>query len=253
MRVPPLVTQHLPDLRPTAQNKMYNAFIQSQNFGGRQIARTLAPRSPEATRANQAAARALLDGVTLETARLGGPDGAFTALVGWCDPADMVKFLGSYRWERQGVLDRALGFLRGELGDPEIERWLMVWPMLATPSDAFRTWTAGEHEITVIERFRHESGRFNVYTTSDHVTAAQMIAKHERLEAATADTARLAEHDGTAVALMYAVKAHPREDVTIGFSLFPPENHIVDRIRWGVRVQDAKDEPIVEGDQTAAI
>ena len=246
MQVPPLVTQHLPDLRPTAQNKMYNAFIQSQNFGGKQIARTLAPKAKDATLANQAAARALLSGVDLDTARLGATDGAFTGLVGCCDPATMVDFLDSYRWERPGIMDRALGFLRGELGDPEIQRWLLIWPMLATASDAFKTWTAGPHEITVIQRFRHDSGRFNVYTTSDHVTGAQMIAKHEQLDVATPDTARLAESNGTAVALMYAVKANPREEVTIGFAAFPPDNHIVDKTRWGVRVKDASDEPIVE-------
>ena len=46
LQVPPLVTQHLPELPPTATNKMWNADLLSENFGGKQIARRSPPPTP---------------------------------------------------------------------------------------------------------------------------------------------------------------------------------------------------------------
>jgi hypothetical protein len=252
MQVPPLVTQRFPEIRPTATNKMYNAFIRSQNFGGEAIARTLAPTNPDLVAHNQEAARELLRSVRLEPAMLGPASDPERTLAGTADSGSMIRFLEAYRFSRPGVLERVLGFLRGELGDPEIDRWLLVWPQLVT-AGSFGTWAAGEHGITVIERGRNpETGRFGAYTVPGHMRVMRTLALGEGLDGATPDTIRLASGGGVGVALMYAVKWVAPEDVTIGFALLPPRNGIEEKTRWGVRVRDLEDEPIVSASQLDA-
>ena len=71
LQVPLLVTQHLPALKPTAPNKMWNADLISENFGETQVARTLAPTSAAATRRNGKLSQALVANTTLVEQELG--------------------------------------------------------------------------------------------------------------------------------------------------------------------------------------
>ena len=244
MQVPPLVTQHLADLAPTAKNKMYNAVIQSENFGGRAIAPTLAPTEHNDVEENQKAATALFKDVDLDVPILGSTDESFAALAGVVTPTAMLEFLETYRWSRPGVIQRQINFLRGELGDPEIDRWVAMWPLLGG-AGAAGTWPLHGHEVTVIERFRYDNGRFSVYTDPAHVRAARAIALLEDLEGTTAETEALAG-PRTAAALLYAVRGPGEKERSIGFYLVPPTNAIEDKIKWGVRAADRPDEPIVE-------
>jgi hypothetical protein len=244
MQVPPLVTQHMPDLAPTAKNKMWNAVIQSENFGGRAVAPTLAPKDRGMVRDNHEMARELMADIDIEAPILGESGETFSSLSGECSPKEMLKFLEAYKWSRPGVIQRQIGFLKGHLGDPEIERWLVVWPLLEKVGEA-GTWPLRGHAVTVIERFRYDNGRFSVYTTPAHVRAAKAIALREDLENTTAETQERAR-PGTAVALFYAVKGPKEREATVGFYLLPPANAIEDRIKWGVLVKDAEDEPIVD-------
>ena len=102
--------------------------------------------------------------------------------------------------------------------------------------------------VEVVERFRHDTGRFGAYTTPQHVRAARAIVLGENLENTTAQTQALAI-SGTGVALFYAAKAAHDHDVSIGFYLLPPRNSIEEKIRWGVLVEEEKDSPIVNAPQ----
>ena len=249
LRVPPLVSQHLPTLRPTAPNKMYNATIRSENFGGRQIAPTLAPESATDTAHNEGLCRDLVSGISLANMRLGPSGNSFGALVGEVAPDRMLTFLEGYRWSRPGVLSRGLSFLGREMGDPRIATWSLVFPLLAEEGEAGSWPLNGGERVSVIERYRDpDTARFNVYTASVHVDAARAIAVGKALSVMTAETQALAEPDGRAAALMYAVKAlgRPNDPVTIGFALFPPPNEIPEKVRWGVNDPARRDEPIVE-------
>ncbi len=77
------------------------------------------------------------------------------------------------------------------------------------------------------------------------MNAARAIVLGENLENTTAATRNRAAAR-TGVALFYAVKGQHDRDMTIGFYLLPPLNKIKDKIKWGVRVKDAADQPIVE-------
>lgn len=248
MRVPPLVSQHNPDLPPAARNRMFNAVIQSENYGGKSIAPTLAPRADADVQANQASVRKLMDGVELDAPILGVEDDEFPSLAGTCTPGAMNAFLRDYRWSKPGVLHRQINFLEGQLGDPEIARWLVIWPRL-TGSGKWGDWKIQHgREVAVVERFRHDTGRFGAYTTPQHVRAARAIVLGENLENTTAQTQALAI-SGTGVALFYAAKAAHDHDVSIGFYLLPPRNSIEEKIRWGVLVEEEKDSPIVNAPQ----
>ena len=59
-QVPPLVLQHLPYVTPTSPNKMFNARIASQDFGGSWTEKTSAPTRATDQRVNRQLATALL-------------------------------------------------------------------------------------------------------------------------------------------------------------------------------------------------
>jgi hypothetical protein len=247
MRVPPIVTQHMPDLPVTAKNKRWNAVILSENFGGKAIAPTLATKERRETISNQQLAQELMADAAITAPILGCVDEAFSSLVGKIAPAAMIKFLSRYHWSKPGVLQRQIGFFDHGLGDPEIDRWLVVWPLL-TEVGEHGVWPFGRHEVTVIERSRNANGRFGVYTTPAQVRAAKAIVLGENLANTTPDTNALAQ-PRTGLGLFYAVKSPQDREVTIGFYLLPPPNEIEEKIKWGILVEDKEDEPIVTIEQ----
>ena len=243
--VPPLVTQRVGDLKPSAPNRMFNARQLSANFGGKAINPTLAPTQRAKVERNQTAVRQLFHDVGFVRARIGQEVGGFDALIGTLEPAALISFVETYRFSKENLLDRQLSFLRRELGDPGIDRWVAAWPLLANDS---KTWELDERtHPTIIERFRHaDTGRFNIYTGSDHVEAARIICGVRSSEGITAQTrSLLAPRTGSA--LFYAVKerGNPRSDVTIGFALYPPRNQLREVTRWGVIVEERPNDPIV--------
>ena len=244
--VAPLVGQRLPDLKPTAANKMFNAVQRSANFGGKAIAPTLAPTSKAAIVGNMNAARELFDRVPLTSATLGDGRSDFSAVVGELTPPSMVEFLEAYRFSKAQVLAKQIAFLRGELGDPSIERWIAIWPMLSQPLNG--TWPLAEGcEPTVIKRLRFESGRFNVYTGSDHVSVARIVNGLAEGSEATPDTIAL-RTPRTATALMYAVRDRDGQSgpVSIGFALYPPKNEITGGTKWGLVDPKRPDDAVIE-------
>ena len=129
----------------------------------------------------------------------------------------------------------------------------MIWPLLVKAGE-LGTWSIDGHEVSIIDRFRHENGRFGVYTTPAHMRAAKAIVLGEKLDTTTPDTQKLSMPK-TGVALFYAAMGRQDRDVTIGFALLPPPNGIEEKIKWGVLVEATPDEPIVDAppDEQASV
>ena len=237
MDVPPLVTQRFPDIRPTAPNRMFNAVQVSANFGGKAINPTLAPTQETTKADNRKLTRALFAEAVFEPVLLGDTE-SFRALCTRVDPVQLVHYLERYRFSRPNLMERQLAFLRGDLGDPGIERWTVIWPLLGEAVNG--DWPLRDDvQITVIERYRFESGRFNVYTGSNHVAGAKLINGTAEDDQATKDTRRLRTAK-TGAGLFYAVRSPGEQSVTVGFALYPPRNGLRAKTRWGLRRLSAR-------------
>jgi hypothetical protein len=254
MQVPPLVSQHMREMPPAAGNKRFNAVIQSENFGGKPVASTLAPRKKLDVKKNQQITLDLMKKTEIKACILGLSNEPFSALIGTVSSGSMLEFLQAYRWSKQGILYRPVNFLKGQLGDPEIDQWLVIWPLLSGERK-LGSWAINETEsVSVVYRYRNDSDRFLAYTTPQHVRAAKAIALGENLGNATPQTQEYAQ-PRTGVALFYAVKGKEAggefdAEVSIGFYLLAPPNSIDEKIKWGVIMKDQPNSPIVEVEES---
>jgi hypothetical protein len=255
-QVPPLVPSHL--LMPTSKNKMFNAIVEFQNFGGQQSQATVAPTDFRDVIFNIHLMENLLKGATLTKSRFGvrfeseKEEAAF--IFGRLKPSDVQQFIANYQWsENRRPLERLNEFLVGKKGDPEINSWLFIAPQLETERNS---WKYKNLSFKIISRQRVGlSGRYQVYSDPKHVDIAEFFTEVKSGEPLNDETKRLqVPHQG--VFLFYPVRA-PNDDskkdtngveqyITMGFSIFCPKNNIPIQIRWGVRNKEEPDAIVVD-------
>ena len=243
--IPPLVPSHLTALRPTAKNKMYNAYITFKNFGGDWSEPTLAPKERIDAEINQGSAAKLLSTTAWNEYHFSGAkkdkDGNLdscdvTAFCGLVKNVDMVDFLKSYRWrDQRPVLHHENEFIGGSEGDPVIDDWLVMVPKVA---DVRGTWpnekTAGIPLVPVQKRTKIGE-RFKVYTTSSHRAVAEYISCTSGVFQPTDKTADTLRNPRRAVMLFYPVNDGVDSFVSIGFALKFPNNSISRKIMYSVK------------------
>ena len=242
-QVPPLVANSNPQLQPTAPYKRFNAYIKSENFGGRWIQRTLCPDIDKDMKSNLDLFESVIAGHPLSHGALGIEGKAsFDALHTVIEPDAVRSIMKSYRWSPPNVtslLTQQLEFLTGEYGDPEVDDCLLMLPLLQKSQRD--PWIVSSHSVTTIERSRvGEAGRFKVFGEPRHREVAEAIARrtgHLKLSA----SCRALSKARRAVMLLYAVyqqvKDYPEEDKypTMGFELFFPENGLPKRAHFARR------------------
>ena len=236
--IPPLVPSHL--LRPTAANKMYNAKVESENFGGRWCDKTNAPTKKTDIHHNSAAMKRLLDGAGPRDERfvvsVDGTQRDFSALIAFLQPKAVIAFLEEYRWsgDNPHLVARHVDFLRGKHGDTEITEWLLLAPQ--RQGSAPREWAAHGVSFAVRHRARvtPEADRYGVYTEPAHKDVAEYLCgladgvRPSRATASLRDPRR-------AILLFYPVLDEDEEkEINIGFSLLFPTNTIPTSIRFTV-------------------
>lgn len=140
-QVPPLVSQHLPWLKPTARNKMWNARIDEKGSGGRAVDLYQLPEraSPDRPWNLKHVAGPVLgqldDEVTLLFDLGGGETGDVLARVGRLDNEELLDLLrpnGGYRWhsEYQPIWGPTYRFMQKMSASGQITGWHVVWPQL---------------------------------------------------------------------------------------------------------------------------
>ncbi len=257
--VPPLVPQHLRLLRPTQNNKMFNAIIDRQNFSEDYLEPTMAPAasSKEAGR-NLRRAADLLGRLGLTTVSLGVDGASFKALIGKATPEDVASFLADYEFsEKNDRIVRLVRFLRKEdgQGSPEIDQWLVMVPQIAS---TVGQWRVGGLDLAVAKRARigGEDTRFGVYSDPKHRQVGLFLAGiappmpqppviPSPQWQPVGDTLNW-RAPRTAVLLVYPVKQQQTDQVTIGFAAIIPRNSIQTPIVFSVRVA-AKPNAVVVG------
>lgn len=248
-QVPPLVPSHM--LQPSARNKMYNATLVFVNFGGEHKERTVASTLPKIKESNERLMAGLLVKAGLQTGEIESSGfTAFRATAGIVSNADMISFLGGYRYgpadedQREIMLIRE--FLSGVHGNPEIDDWAVIAPRLKNEDNGKPWMVKGVGAFEVRKRSRSET-RYSVFTEPDHVKAAMVICGLISDVPSNEFTRKLAGKR-RGVMLFYPVLAAGETGIpTIGFSLDFPRNGIGRKVRYGVKVPDRPADVVVDG------
>jgi Z1 domain len=140
-QVPPVVSQHLPYLRPTGRTKMFNARITSTgDAGSLKDYYGLPPRKDaQAKEANYQLLLPLLKAArerktfTASRRRPEDPVTTFEALVGVVPAEDFVYAIGGMDWHpdyREKVLQPTLRFYQKLIEDGRLDHVVVIWPQL---------------------------------------------------------------------------------------------------------------------------
>lgn len=150
--VPPLVTQHLTWLAPTAANKRYNAVVTERGDGGRlKDLNALPEQNDKTNRTNFAAVRPLIEAATESAKFLTDAGNEYSACYGIVSAAELIKALEQTDF---GIFDvePQLQFLRKASTDGRITDWVVLLPELSDGKPV----TVDGLPLTVMKRNRRE-------------------------------------------------------------------------------------------------
>ncbi|PJE12251.1 MAG: hypothetical protein CK428_12960 [Mycobacterium sp.] len=256
-QIPPLVSQHLPWLRPTARVKMWNAVIDSKaTAGGIQDRYGLPPQGALENKENllqvglpliQAAAK----DVVLPYQLPGGQSGEVPVKLGVISADQFMELFAKVKWhdEYDEVIRPFSKFLEVATDNGRIKEWVIVWPQ---PKKSIGTLTAPSvGSLPVIKRNRRSGGRIDfVGSDRKHSSAVLPFARGEALGG-------LQAAEGRGVLLIYLVDDREpgstapltENNVVQLLSMAVPKSatpHKRDLIKWTVRVKAKEDEASVE-------
>ncbi|MFD6548236.1 Z1 domain-containing protein [Streptomyces sp. NPDC058398] len=213
MEVPPLVAQHLPWIRPSARNKMFNAELVEIRSPGRPIEPASYPVNNAVLKRNTERWRPLLNSLSSSPTTFSNPpDGSssltrtFEALTGTVSHGELVSALSQLEWEREGHFDPHLTYLRQLDGTlAKVDEWLVVSPRLAA-STRVEASVLGSLPLSLVRRTR-QTGKisFGRIASVEHRTAAQRLidAASSSPKAPTGHSAGISATTG--VLLLYPV------------------------------------------------
>jgi Z1 domain len=185
-QIPPLVSQHLPWLRPTARSKMWNAVIDQKGVGGRASDLYNVPPQEDVddkVHNFEAVGLPLLHATTRETSLLGEDGRSFRARVGTLPASDLMKLLArdeGIRWhpDYERHFDPIRRSLEIRTAAGKITDWVVVWPQVSrhpfTRLDQF------EYEVPIVQRSRRSGRTDFVGSDSKHRYAVERIAGLQR-------------------------------------------------------------------------
>jgi hypothetical protein len=229
-QVPPIVSQHLPYLRPTAPNKMFNAEVHTMGDSGRLRDYYGLPRRSRVAekKANFELFVPLLKTVTKRrefvSSRSKPEDKArpFEALTGVIAADQFVEMLAKLKWHPDylKVADPMVRFWQSLSANGALDDLVIVWPLL-TKSVVTRQ-LPGLGDRQVVTRSRRAEPRIDfVGSDSKHRDPLERIAG---AKTATADPAADSLRDpagkrGSILVYVAADRADAGEDVSLASSL----------------------------------
>ena len=256
-QVPPLVPSHM--LPPTSRNKMYNAVLEFENFGGRWFESTVAPDSGDDLIENQQLMKALLESTSLKKLPIflsrDGKEESFEALSGPLQSAKVIAFLDGYRWlpDFPSTLARVLEFLNGKGGNPNIDSWLLLAPQPKTPKGD--PWVVASSSFAIRTRNRVGTGlRYAAYSEPSHRAAAERLANLN--EGSLGHAADQKRNKRQGIVLFYPVLSSEERaehaTPTMAFALLFPANSIPNKVTYKVRNKNRPDDIVVPVNQRHA-
>jgi hypothetical protein len=257
--VPPLVTQHLPWLRPAAPNKMFNAQLVERRSPGRSIEPSGYPLAKDDLKHNTGALMPLIRSAD-KTMRFAYKHGdrmiPYDALVGEADHKSVISALAQMRWQAADHFAPDLRWLSG-LRPEEVDRWIVMLPQHAGKGP--RATVDGHGPLSVFRRQRRTDRGpvFGYISDPKHrATALRIAGATESFGDPHADTLHRAR---TGALLIYpAVEAsagvdipgalHGSDVVTAFMAVAPSGVKLAGGrfVTFTVRDPERDDEPIVD-------
>ncbi|NKZ67072.1 hypothetical protein GTG23_22885 [Rhodococcus hoagii] len=258
-QIPPLVSQHLPWLKPTARNKMFNAVVTSRASVG-----TFHQLSSIPARAEKAANQANLNKViipllaraTQETVLPytdNGTSRTQPARVGSISASEFLTYFDQLTWhdDYQSVIKPLRAFIATATEKSRIEDWAIVWPQRHTPGRMLHIQELGV-DAPIFKRARRAAPRIDFTGESKrNILAAEAIPEGK-------DVAPLGKSDkrGVVVISLVADVADDdekmqvaREDIVGMLSLRVPDRSVRskrDLIQYTVIAPDRADQVAVD-------
>lgn len=186
-KVPPLVSQHLPWLKPTSPNKMYNARLVSLNSAGQWQEPTAYPTKAADLRHNTNLWTPVLDALRDDIASLAyhfpaeGTRAAathrFDAFVGRLSPRDLLDLMRDVRWGQPSQFAPNLTYLTEitEAATSEVDDWVLIAPQHAKGGSRLAL-GAAERRFAWFARERRRHPLFGAISEPKHRGAALRIA-----------------------------------------------------------------------------
>ena len=140
--IPPLVSQHLPWLKPAAKNKMFNAELVVRRSDGSMVIPYgyPAPAQTEAVAKNYAAVAPLLAAASQEAtlmipAMTGVAASTFKAFIGSVETTTFIDAIEQIKWISADYYSAEKAFLH-EIAS-EVEKWVIISPQIADVTKSF--------------------------------------------------------------------------------------------------------------------
>ncbi|MCC9178350.1 Z1 domain-containing protein [Arthrobacter sp. zg-Y750] len=169
IEIPPLVSQSLPWLRPTARSRMYNAQIVQYAKGDRfKDFFYLPPRHPKQNRNREnlkaiaPVLRLLTNRESFEYKTVTGELSSYKARAGLVPAQLVVDALRGFAWSKPGLADADIKFVEESIGKGSITHFKVVMPI---PKDVVTRMIdldeTGATDFPIIERKRRARGDFS--------------------------------------------------------------------------------------------
>lgn len=185
-QIPPLVSQHLSWLKPSARNKMFNAELVEIRSPGEWVEPTAYPTAPADLRHNAEVWRPVLDVLDPAPVTMAhGHRDTFEALHGTLDHEALLKVLCDLRWSAPSQFSPHLESLltAGEHG-PGVDDWLVIAPQ-QTSSRRVAATVLGSRSLSLAHRVRRRGDLFGAISEPKHRGAALRIARARDTEKGT--------------------------------------------------------------------
>ncbi|GAA3118888.1 hypothetical protein GCM10010466_07220 [Planomonospora alba] len=173
-QIPPLVAQHLPWLKPTTANKMYNAVLTERCSPGVGIEPTGHPDKPELIHANTMSFLPILQAAQEKVEFRTTTGTKFPAFVGTVDHPALLDVLESLKWVNPEHFEPDLAWLR-KLRPDQIEDWMVILPQHIRAKEAHGR-LVGNGPFSLHMRKRRRGPYFGAISTPRHRTPAKRIA-----------------------------------------------------------------------------
>ncbi|GLP65544.1 hypothetical protein TUSST3_21640 [Streptomyces sp. TUS-ST3] len=176
-QIPPLVAQHLPWVKPSARNKMFNAELVELRSPGAWVEPTAYPDMPEQLAHNTECWEPVLASLSDAPVQLSvGNASGYQARVGTVSHEMLMTVLCDLRWSTPSQFSPHLEFLlRAGQQPAAIDDWFVITP-LQSASRRHEARILGHGPFTPARRTRRRGSLFGAISEPKHRSAALRIA-----------------------------------------------------------------------------
>ncbi len=259
-QIPPLVSQHLPWLKPTARNKMFNAVVKTRaSVGTFHQLSSIPPRGDKTHRDNLAKVvvpllqRAEHSAILPYHDAADGLDKQQHARVGLIDAEEFLALFDELHWhaDYDTVVGPLRRFIATATDKARIEDWAIIWPQRQTPGRMLAIDGLGT-EAPIWRRARRQAPRIDFTGENKR----NLLSASPVSEGAEVDGLGKSDTRGVLVISLVADQDETTEDTPVALadvvgliSLRVPDKSIHSRrelIQYGVVVSDKAGEVAVD-------